>query len=207
MSDMTFVPDNEGAAKFSRAFVNMLITWNNIEVQARSLLGNYSGGGLGTFIAVNSLGAPAACDALRAVAEQQLPEASDHLKHFAKCMDLYRAHRNFYVHSLHCVGSTSDGQNSSGVLMGWDVKGTIQRVEDYIETETLEKLGEDLEQLRVYGFRLSEALKKQPKNALAVSSGQAKEGPWPDKPARPEVLEKRRQGLQELFSHAQSSEA
>jgi hypothetical protein len=203
---MTFVPDNKGGANFARSFTNMVITWNHVEDEARTLLRSFSEGGFGGFVAIQSLGNTSLTSALRAVADIQRPEVKDHLVHFAKCMDLHRAYRNFYVHSLSFIGSSHDGEGAGGVLIAWEVKGTIQRVDDYVKDTVLEHFAGQLEELRLYGTRLNQCLLRElPPKGLAGILAHVQPQPWPDKPSLPQQLAKRRQGLQSLLSQAQSS--
>lgn len=192
--DITFVPESDGSGRFCMVFVNMLIAWNHVEDQARGLLASLmrSNGSVGGFVAIRSLGNTSLTTALQAVAEYEDEPKREHLLHFVKCMDGQRAFRNYYVHTLHGIGESAGKETGAGILNGWDVKGAVHHVQDYVTIEDLEKLGLELEQLRLYAIRINWALRNHPDNRLYEAARQMDTDPWPEKPPLPKKLAKRR---------------
>ena len=204
---MTFIPDSDGPSHFCRAFANMVIAWNQVEDQARGLLSSLvqSNGSVAGFVAIRSLGNTSLTTALRASADYEEGPKKEHLLHFLNCMEAHRSYRNYYVHSLTGVGETHDGKGSAGVLLGWDVKGSVHHVQDYVLIEKLVEMGRQLDQLRLYAIRINWALRNRPDHRLYELARKFDSDAWPDKPPVPKTLAKRRRSLRELSSRTQPS--
>ena len=185
--------DSEGAQKFALSFVDMIMTWNAVEGEARNLLLSTSKGGLGTFAAVLSLGNVALSNAILAEAEYMDQPDKEHLEHFAECMDRQRIYRNYYVHNLSVLGRTADGKQAGALLTGTEAKPYLRQTQASLSDKRVREFAEELEQLRLYGFRLNQMLRHKFKKLASLA--ESPPPTWPEKPPLPERLRKPRQHL------------
>jgi hypothetical protein len=197
--------ESEGAKQFALAFVDMIITWNCVEAEARNLLLNTSHGGLGIFAAVTSLGNVALSNAILADAEYLDQPASEHLEHFAECMDRQRSYRNHYVHGISLLGRSMDGQNAGAMLISVEAKPRLRHIQEAVSRERITEFAAELEELRLYGARLNTKLRHRFHKLSALVEPEPPT--WPEKPPLPVKLKKTRTRLPGLPPPPESSQA
>jgi hypothetical protein len=182
--------ESEGAKRFCLAFVDMIITWNCVEDEARNLLLSTSKGGIGSYAAVLSLGNVALSNAILAEAEYLEQPARELLEHFVECMDRQRAFRNHYVHNIALLGRSMDGQHAGAMLIRTEAKPFLRHVQHAIDMERITEFAEQLEALRLYASRLNRMLRF--KYLGVAAEGDPALESWPEKPPLPERLTKPR---------------
>ena len=201
-------PYDSDVARFSVTFTRSIIAWNVAESAARSILMSFSKDGLGLIVATQHLGSIALRDALQTLADMtddnERPasqEIAQHVKHFVDGMDVLRAYRNFYVHSLLSIGkSPYEVGVFQGRLHSIEARGRYSWVEQTVTVAELERFMVHTLELSEYGAGLSlnlgpgNALNPAPKPPLASLQ----------KPLWPEKLKKHRNYLQERRPPPQS---
>lgn len=189
------VPDlleSEGAKRFALGFLDMVMTWNGVETEARNILFSTSGGGLGTWAAVLSLKNVSLTNAILAQAEYMGEPGRGHLKHFVKCMERQREHRNLYVHTIHALGCTDNGASAGALLTAIDAKPFLRHSQQSLSDTRIWEFANELEALRLYGVRLNDKLRhvfKKPRPRTAEPPS------WPEKPPLPAQLKRTRTHL------------
>src|SRR5678816_3029870 len=102
-------------SRFSVAFTHFVITWNQLEDQARELLISTAHDEPITLRAVVvNLNTLPLQDGLKTIAHvlstrrESSALLGEHLQHFVTAMDRLREYRNFYVHSIRGMGRKAD---------------------------------------------------------------------------------------------------
>lgn len=186
ISDLT----DDGDKRFALGFLDTIMTWNQIEDQARNILLAASGGGVGAFAAVLSLGNVALSNAIRSQAEYMEPIWREHLQHFVEVMDRQRAYRNYYVHNVFALGRSQDGKVATAMLTSTEAKPLLRHHQGFLSDGRVQEFASELEQLRLYGFHLWQMLRRKYKDGPKVPEVEPQS--WPQKPHVPETLKRLR---------------
>ncbi len=198
------LPISPGTKEFAFDFLQMVVSWNEVETQAKNILLIMSRGGIGTRAAVISLGNVALANAILATAEYMPEEARKHLEHFVECLNRERGYRNHYVHSINGVGLVVGQNTGIGLLSSEDAKPRLRHHQSHLYGAELQQYCQRLDALRVYGLLINNKL-YQKFNPARVSD-KAKQEPWPEKPPLPDNLKKLRTHLPGLEPRPQASE-
>ncbi len=196
-------------ASFCVAYTKAIMAWNNAENAAKDILNALSAGSVGATIAIHELGNVSlvgaintVTDFLRSLQNELATERADHVSHFATGLDVLRAYRNYYVHTMRGLGKSSRADAESdknpyvGLLYGLDVKGGYRYTHDDLDMQKLSKFTKHCMDLEQYGAAISRHLAHHSQNALAKLAAQT---PPPlsslQKPLWPEKLKKTRHNL------------
>lgn len=164
------------------------LNWNSVEEALERLIWYYLGSDEVGHIVTSKLHNQSRCDVLENIADarEAIPEIRERVVHFVKAFDILRLNRNSIVHSVNF--NLHRGQETFSIER---LKKSI-RTREYdsysLPVETLEGLGEQIEQLEKFGANLLAIMKKRSGLIDQPFFNWPKPPPWPDKFPLPERL-------------------